>query len=423
MEALRTGDACGVRGTTAAVTKETQKQAMRILHVICTTDAESGGPIEAIERLSAVLAREGHTIAVVSLEPQEIAGRRQYGFACTVVGVGAGRGKYRYNPGLDAWLRAHAAEYDVVVAHGLWNYSSVGAWRALRRQKTPYVVFAHGMMDPWFRDGFPVKHLFKQAYWWAVEGCVLRDARTVLFTCEEEKLRARGVYRGHAYREDVARLGTAAPAGNAELEKGAFGAAFPQLAKRRFILFISRIHPKKGCDLLIEAFARCCAELPEDVDLVMAGPDQVGIAKDLRALTERLGVARRVHWTGMLRDELKWGALRTAEAMILPSHQENFGFVVAEAMACGTPVLISNKVNIWREVLEAQAGLVEPDTVEGTCMLLRKFAAMSRDERQRMRINAMEGFAHFFDVETAARELAQTLRRLCAKPAEHEGRT
>lgn len=395
---------------------------MRILHVICTTDAESGGPIEAIDRLSAELAREGHGITVVSLEPQDVAERRQYGFPCTAVGgVGAGRGRYRYNTALDAWLRAHAAKYDVVVAHGLWNYSSVGVWRALRGQRTPYVVFAHGMMDPWFRDGFPVKHWLKQAYWWAVEGRVLRDARAVLFTCEEEKLRARGVYRGHGYREGVARLGTATPAGDAKLQKAAFGAAFPQLKGRRFLLFISRIHPKKGCDLLIEAFARCRAELPEDMDLVMAGPDQVGMVTELQALAERLGVADRVHWTGMLKDDVKWGAFRAAEAMILPSHQENFGFVVAEAMACGTPVLLSDKVNIWREVLEARAGLVEPDTVEGTCRLLRRFAALSDEERRQMCADAAQGFARLFDAEVAAQEFAATLERLCSESAGREG--
>ena len=92
----------------------------------------------------------------------------------------------------------------------------------------------------------------------------------------------------------------------------------------------------------------------------MAGPDQVGWQADLMELAKRCGVENRVHWLGMLTGSLKWGAYRCADALILPSHQENFGIVVAEAMACGTPVLISDKVNIWREVLGAGAGLVAP---------------------------------------------------------------
>ena len=83
----------------------------------------------------------------------------------------------------------------------------------------------------------------------------------------------------------------------------------------------------------------------------------------------------------MLKGELKWGAFRSAEAMILPSHQENFGIVVAESMACSTPVLISDKVNVWREVASSQAGLVEPDTLQGTTNLIRRFTALSEDER------------------------------------------
>jgi glycosyltransferase involved in cell wall biosynthesis len=389
---------------------------MRILHVICTTDLESGGPIEAVHRIAEVFARDGHRPEVVSLEPSELVESRSDQFPCPVTGVGEGIGRYRFNPKLIDWIRWRAVDFDVVVAHGVWNFTSAAVWQAMRGSPIPYFVFTHGMLDPWFRDAFPVKHWMKQAYWALVEGKALRDARAVLFTCEEERLRARGVYRGYKYREQVVQYGTARPTGDAETEKAAFRAAFPQLAGKRYLLFISRIHPKKGCDLLIDAFADCLAELPPDLDLVMAGPDQVGQRKDLEALAARRGVADRVHWTGMLKDELKWGAFRTAEAMILPSHQENFGFVVAEAMVCGTPVLISNKVNIWREVLAAKAGFVEPDTPEGTRNLIRGFMALTDGERAQMKLDAEAGFTKYFDSENTVRALAATLRHLCAEP-------
>jgi len=393
-----------------------ERKSMKILHVICTTDLESGGPIEAVHRIAEVFARDGHRPEVVSLEPPELVESRQSHFPCPCTGVGAGLGRYRFNPKLIDWIRWRAVDFDLVIAHGVWNFTSVAVWQAMRDSQIPYFVFTHGMLDPWFRDAFPVKHLLKQAYWTMVEGRALRDARAVLFTCEEERLRARGVYRGYSYREQVVQYGTARPAGDAEAERAAFRAAFPQLNGKRHLLFISRIHPKKGCDLLIEAFAQCAAELPPDLDLVMAGPDQVGQRKDLEALARRCGVAHRVHWTGMLKDELKWGAFRTAEAMILPSHQENFGFVVAEAMACGTPVLISDKVNIWREVLAARAGVVEPDTPEGTRNLIRRFMALTEDEHEQMRMDAAAGFTQYFDSENTVRALAKALGRLCAEP-------
>src|SRR5262249_45316917 len=154
---------------------------------------------------------------------------------------------------------------------------------------------------------------------------VLRDADAVFFTSEEERLRAQNVFKGFSYSERVVRYGTAGPPGNMERHQAAFLEAFPELAGFRYLLFLSRIHPKKGCDLLIRAFAECAGDT--DLHLVMAGPDQVGWGQELRAIADSFGVANRVHWTGMLKGPLKWGGLRCAEATILPSHQENFGIV------------------------------------------------------------------------------------------------
>ena len=380
---------------------------MRLLHVISLTDPATGGPIEALLRISEVMIRDGHQVTVASLEDEGEVVRRGFPFA--VVALGNGTRKFSYNARLTPWLKENASRFDAVILHGLWNYSSVGAWRALHKSAVPYYIFAHGMMDPWFRDEYPLKHKLKQLYWSLAQGRVLRDAKAVLFTCEEERERARGVFAGHAYREQVVLFGTADPEGSAEAQKAAFDAAFPELRERKFLLFLSRIHPKKGCDLLIQAFADCLEDLGPEVDLVIAGPDQVGWAAELQASATKLGVPHRVHWPGMLKGDVKWGAFRRAEAFVLASHQENFGFVVAEAMACCTPVLISNKVNIWREVEASDAGLVAPDTLEGTRELLRRFAALRTSDRERMRERARSGFLKNFDIEVTARDFARAI--------------
>ena len=385
---------------------------MRLLHVIARTDPESGGPIEAVLRISQVLLRDGHQIEVVSLEPEQEAASR--GFPFPITGLGRGLSRYRYNPRLTRWLMRRAAEYDVILLHGLWNYSSLGSWRSLRKLTTPYYIFAHGMMDPWFREMYPLKHAAKQIFWSLFEGRVLRDATSVLFTCEEERNRARRVFQGHRYRERVVLFGTADPESDPGNDRDAFCEAFPALRNRRFLLFLGRIHPKKGCDLLIRAMAACAAQLPPDLDLVIAGPDQVGWARELSALAGHLGIEGRIHWPGMLTGTLKWGAFRSADALILSSHQENFGLVVAEAMACSTPVLLSNKVNIWREIEAARAGLVEPDTEEGTASLIRRFYALSTEERAQMATAARQGFLRYFDIEVAARDLANAIGLLPA---------
>jgi glycosyltransferase involved in cell wall biosynthesis len=120
--------------------------------------------------------------------------------------------------------------------------------------------------------------------------------------------------------ERVVAFGTKDVAGSADAQIASFRTLLPQLASRKFILFLSRIHPKKGCDLLIQAFAKVAAENKE-LDLVMAGPDSVGWGSKLMRLAEDLGVANRIHWPGMLKGDQKWGAFRAAEAFVLPSHQ------------------------------------------------------------------------------------------------------
>jgi glycosyltransferase involved in cell wall biosynthesis len=183
-------------------------------------------------------------------------------------------------------------------------------------------------------------------------------------------------------------------------------ARFPELAGRRVLLFLSRIHEKKGCDLLIRAFAKVA---DDSLHLVFAGPDQTGWTARLQSLATELGVAERLTWTGMLSGDLKWGALRLAEAFVLPSHQENFGIAVAEALACGTPVLISNKVNIWREIEQDRAGFVDEDDELGTTRLLQRWLGTSADERSQMRKNALASFEARFEVKRAAASLIEAL--------------
>jgi glycosyltransferase involved in cell wall biosynthesis len=126
--------------------------------------------------------------------------------------------------------------------------------------------------------------------------------------------------------------------------------------------------------------------------LVIAGPDQEGLQAKLEAMARDLGIATRVHWPGLIGGDLKWGALRAAEAFVLPSHQENFGIAVAESLAAGRPVLISNEVNIWREIQADGVGLVEPDTLEGTEKLLQGWLALSEAERAAMASRCYDAF-------------------------------
>ena len=188
----------------------------------------------------------------------------------------------------------------------------------------------------------------------------------------------------------------------------AFYEQAPQLRGRRYLLFMARIHEKKGCDLLIDAFARIAGEVP-DVDLVMAGPDQAGLQAKLQRQVEHLKISSRVHWPGMLVGDSKWGAVRGCEAFVLPSHQENFGIAVADALACGVIPLISDKVNIAPDVAGDGAGFMEPDTLQGTVNLLTRFQALSADRLAAMRQAALHCYQERYALKTAAQEVYKAL--------------
>jgi glycosyltransferase involved in cell wall biosynthesis len=240
---------------------------------------------------------------------------------------------------------------------------------------------------------------------------LLNSADRVLFTSEEEMESAHGGFYPYRLRGEVVSYGTGDAPMLTEEQGTAFRAACPSIEGRKYFLFLSRIYPKKGCDLLIKAFAKYAPDIP-NIDLVIAGPDQIGWAAELKLLSENLGVAERIHWPGLLTGDAKWGAYRGAEAFVLPSHHENFGIVVAEAMACGTPLLISNKINIWRETMEDGASIVEEDDQDGTNRLFERYLATSESDRAKMGTCSRKSFLKRFHIDTVARDLVRLIEKV-----------
>ena len=379
---------------------------MKILRIIRSVNPEGGGPIEGVKQVSDILQSQGHSTEIVSLDAPDAPYVLNSPF--TVYAMGPGKGTYGYSSKLKPWLLAHAQDYDVFIINGIWQYHSFAAHSVLRSKNLPYYLFTHGMLDPWFKHQYPLKHLKKCLYWLWGEYPVIRDAKKVLFTSEEEKILARQSFWPYRCNEQVVNYGTAGHIGNAEDQQALFLNRFPHLQGKRFLLFLSRVHPKKGIDLLVEAFAQTLKNQPE-LQLVIAGPDQIGWQKELTQLAEKLGIADNITWTGMLSGDMKWGAYLNAEAFILPSHQENFGIVVAEALSCSIPVLISNKVNIWHEIIEDNAGLVAEDTLTGCIDLIMRWQQMEDANKSDMRANAYRCFIDRFEITKAAMSLFEVL--------------
>ena len=338
-----------------------------------------------LEQFARRQTEDGDRVQVVSFDdPSDEAARA---FKYPLVALGPCKTFYGYTPRLAAWLRNHARDYDVVLVHGIWQYHSTAAWQVLRKLGVPYAIYTHGMLDPGHHKVSRLKQFKKQLYWWMLEFRVLRDAAAVLFSTEEERrLAPEGIWPLRLSRSMVVPHGLEEPQGDAKAQREAFLTRFPELRGQRILLFLGRFDPKKGVKLLIDAYAQR-AEAHPDVTLVMAGPDQGPESEALKKrIPERL--AGRVVWTGLLLNEEKWGAFRAAEAFIIPSHTENYCIAAVESLACGVPVLMSNKVNIHPTVSAHKAGFVENDDEAGCLRLLDRWLATSRPDWGKMRENA-----------------------------------
>jgi len=375
-----------------------QQRGMRILHIIETLDPAAGGPSESV-RVLLSFGPIGYSGEVVTLDHPDEAFLGDIPFP--VHALGPTSTTYGFSTKLYAWLRANQHRFDGFVVNGLWQYCGLATWLALRGTGKPYVVFSHGMLDPYFKRTFPLKHAKKWIYWLVAEYHVLRGAYRVLFTTKQEAKLAEESFWLHRWNGFVVPYGAGRPPKDEATLKHSFLTTFPEMRDKRFMLFLGRIHRKKGCDMLIKSFVKFAAQDP-DLHLVMAGPDQQAWSAALKEMVLKAGLETRVHWPGMLKGDVKWGAFFASEVFILPSHQENFGIAVAESLACGRPVLLADKVNIAAEIAEEGCGLMELDTQAGTDNLIQKWIDMSIADRDEMGRQALDTFDRLYDMKTNA---------------------
>ena len=382
---------------------------IRVLQVVTTISPKMGGSVEACRLLTNALSAVGAAVDVVALESADPAWKASWNG--NVFDLGGTRTKYRYTSRLRQWLREHGREYNVAMIHGLWRYTSVGAAAELRSCQVPFCVFPHGMLDPYFKTASPLKHWIKYACWKLYESKVLSNASAAVFLAEEERLLARESFGKNWSGERVLSFGIEPPPQYLPSAGEQFFRAFPQTRSKRIMLFLGRIHPKKGADLLIRGFA-AHPELSRDYHVVMVGPDEQGTKAELCEIAETSGISNEVIWIDHVEGALKWGAFEAADVFVLPSHQENFGLTLVEAMACGVPVITTNRVNIWREIEQGGAGLITADSQNGVTATLQKWVSMPATEKDNYRRAALKLYQLRYSIATfsqASLELAKDL--------------
>lgn len=346
---------------------------MRILHVIGDLAPASGGPAKAGFEMARALARRGHEVSIYTTDfgqPPEAA-REQ-----TRDGV-----RLRYFPlqapriWLSSWpMRAALARdlpgFDLLHLHSLYLFHDWAVGNLARRIAKPYIVRPHGSLDPYIFRRHRLKKLIFDLWF---QNRVLAGASAIHYTAEEEMHLAEPYVHG---APGVVIPNGLDPSDYANLPaKGSFRARHPEIGNRTILLFLSRINFKKGLDIL----AKAVGQLGQDnLHLVIAGPDGGYLAETRRFVAEA-GIGNRTTFTGMLTGQDKLAAFADASLFILPSYSENFGIAVVEAMACGVPVLISDKVNIWREVVADGAGHAAPCDAHA---FAQEIAAMLAEPRE-----------------------------------------
>lgn len=389
---------------------------MKILHVITSMDPKTGGPSQGLRNLSSFNVKLGLEVEVVCLD--DVKEDYHVNDVVFIHKLGKGRTSFQYNRILLKWLLLNIERFDFVSVHGVWQYHNYAVYKAIkilkkRNKKVPKVVIMpHGMLDPYFQKAADrkIKALRNEVVWRLTEKRALNAADAIFFTCEEELLLARTTFKGYNPKKDInVGYGIQKPPVYTPQMKTAFEEVCPQVKGKKYWLFISRIHPKKGIDLLIDAYSKLCEENLSVPELVIAGPVDSVYA---RQMVKKAKQNNRIYFSGMLMGDSKWGAFYGCEAYLLPSHQENFGIAIVEAMACRKPVLITKNINIWREIEVGNGGwILEELNTHSLKKQLINIACLTETTLEIKGKNAFDTYEKIFDVESRAHLFLDTLKK------------
>ena len=392
---------------------------LRVMHVIANLDPRHGGPSGMLPDMCRALANRGHSIEIVATDAYG-SGR----WRTSPRPPEAGQLSVQYFPAqwprrfeaswpMIPWLGRAIPGFDLVHIHSLYLFHTSVAAYWCRHYGVPYIMRPHGTLDPYLRRKSRTR---KAVYDRLFERRNLDCAAAIHYTSQGELDLVRPL--GLASPGIVAPLGVDIAQFSTPRRRGAFRKRHPHLAEKQLVVFLGRLTPKKGLDLLAQAFARVASRFP-DAHLVIAGPDDEGYGPQVRAFLSQAGVEQRTTMTGMLVGEDKMALLADTDVWVLPSYTENFGVAVVEALARGLPIVISDKVNICSRIAAARAGLVTACDAEAfaeaVCQVLSD-AALGRGLGRAGRKLARSEFSW----EAAAEKLeAAYYRTLAAWPHRH----
>ncbi|BBD60868.1 group 1 glycosyl transferase [Nostoc sp. HK-01] len=390
---------------------------MRILQIVPSISLIYGGPSQMVLGLAPALAKEGIKVTILTTDSNGDAGQKpldvplnrpiqQDGYEIIYFRCAPFR-RYKFSLDLLKWLKSHANEFDLAHIHALFSPISSAAAMVCRQKKLPYILRPLGTLDP---ADLQKKKQLKKLYVELIERRNLADAAAIHFTSEQEaKISARF---GVNTKDLVIPLGVKP---TQKIQSSAVRSQLDIPENVPLVLFMSRIDPKKGLNLLIPALEKLLANDCK-FHFVLAGtnPQDPDYEQKINSQIENSPLRSHTTITGFVSGELKAGLLQAADLFVLPSYYENFGIAVAEAMVAGIPVVISDQVHIWQQVSDSQSGWVGQTDVSALFELLQQ-ALQNPQECQRRGENAQKYALEHFSWDAIARQMIQAYQQILKK--------
>ena len=379
---------------------------MRILQIIPSISLVYGGPSQMVLGLSAALAFRGIDVTIITTDSNGDIGQipldvplnqplQQNGYQIIYFRCSPFR-RYKFSLSLLQWLNENARQFDLAHIHALFSPVTTFAATIARYHHLPYIIRPCGMLDP---ADLQKKKRLKQIYATLLERPNLAGAAAIHFTSKEEAKISERFGLGSTGKTPVPR--------DLVIPLGVTGGLLPKRLRESqvpIILFMSRIEPKKGLDLLIPALESILGSGIE-FHFILAGsnPQDADYETQIKLQIQNSSLAKYTTITGFVSGDLKVELLTKADLFVLPSYYENFGIAVAEAMAAGVPVAISDRIHIAEDIQQAEAGWVGPLEV-GAIANSIKSALLNPQERQRRGLNGQEYARKHYNWEAIAQQ-------------------
>jgi len=380
---------------------------MRIAHVISSINPATGGTIESLKLRNRLYKKLGFECEIITLDIVLKKFLKDKNLP-RVRFSGKSRFKIINYFNLFKWLNKNTKRYDLIICDGIWEFINYVVYKCAIKNNINYMVQIHGMLDPWFNKK-KLKYFKKLIYWWLVQYKVLKNSKAVLFTSIQEKNLARkSNFFPYKFIEKIYGYPNIKNPYIINKSNSLFN-NYSYLKNKKIILYLGRIHEKKGLDLLLYAFERVI-KFNKKIHLVISGPHKNDFFyQKIINIIKELNIKDYITFTGPLYGKKKWDAFNACDIFCLPTHQENFGITISEALSSNKPVIITNKTNIWKIIRDSNSGFVSDDSIRGIKLSLKKWLLLNNKKYNKMCSASKICFNENFSEKKAKFELKNIL--------------